>query len=344
MVQVLAEQKNCNVMGVGLGGATTNVYSVFDKRFNRTVSANLGMSYSICNVLKETGVENIKRWIPFEISETYLRDKLRNKMIRPTTIPNTMKELIVEHAVAREAIRLGIEHHRMLAVELRGVHRERTISEIWDDWEEGRKISLVDMMNLEYIIGTGGLLSHAPRRVQTELILLDAFQPEGVAKLVQDSVFMMPHLGVLSSVHPKAAMEVFDKDCLVRLGTCIAPKGQATEGTKVAELTIQMPDGSTLEDEATFGTIKKIPLEVGEKANVEINPTPGFDAGMGRGRSVKTVVEGGVVGITIDARGRPLTLPEDPEKRVNKLMEWFITMDAYPEDLLNEMRKRGQTD
>ena len=39
-----------------IGGATTDVFSVFDGVFNRTVSANLGMSYSICNVLTEAGV------------------------------------------------------------------------------------------------------------------------------------------------------------------------------------------------------------------------------------------------------------------------------------------------
>ncbi len=35
-----------NVVGVDIGGATTDVFSVFQDVFNRTVSANLGMSYS----------------------------------------------------------------------------------------------------------------------------------------------------------------------------------------------------------------------------------------------------------------------------------------------------------
>ena len=41
---------------------------------------------------------------------------------------------------------------------------------------------------------------------------------------------MMPHLGVLASVHPQAAMEVFEKDCLIYLGTCVAAKGQGKIG------------------------------------------------------------------------------------------------------------------
>ena len=41
-------------------------------------------------------------------------------MIRPTTIPQTLQELILEQAIAREALRLAFEQHKQLAVELRG--------------------------------------------------------------------------------------------------------------------------------------------------------------------------------------------------------------------------------
>ncbi|UCH36880.1 MAG: glutamate mutase L, partial [Candidatus Bathyarchaeota archaeon] len=98
-VQLIAKLFNQNVLGVGLGGATTNVYSVFDGKFVRSVSANLGMSYSICNVLKESGLENIMRWLPFDVDETIVRNILGNKMIRPTTLPATLQELLIEHAV-----------------------------------------------------------------------------------------------------------------------------------------------------------------------------------------------------------------------------------------------------
>ena len=132
MFQTIAKVYNANVIGVGLGGATTNVYSVYEGKFVRTVSANLGMSYSICNVLKEAGIANIMRWLPFKIDVVTVRNQLRNKMIRPTTIPQTIEDLMTEHAVAREALRLGFQHHKYLARPLRGIHRERDISEIFD--------------------------------------------------------------------------------------------------------------------------------------------------------------------------------------------------------------------
>jgi len=332
MFRAIAETYNINVIGVGLGGATTNVYSIYDKVFVRTVSANLGMSYSICNVLKEAGTENITRWLPFSMKEDDLRNRLYNKMIRPTTIPQNIDGLIIEHAVAREALRLGFAHHKSLARPLRGVQRGRTIADIFEQrtFEE----TYIDMLKVDFLAGTGGLLSHAPRRAQSALMLIDSFQPEGVTKLAQDSVFMMPHLGVLSTVHPKAAIEIFEKDCLVRIGVCIAPRGVAKRsGEDFMKVRVRMSDNSVMEESLKFGSIKRIPLEEGRKAEVEILPLQGGDVGQGPGRKRIAKVEGGVVGIILDARGRPLQFPENESQRKQSLFEWFKALDAYPEKL-----------
>ena len=48
------------------------------------------------------------------------------------------------------------------------------------------------------LIASGGVLSHAPRMEQTAMMLLDSFEPEGFTELAEDSIFMMPHLGVLA--------------------------------------------------------------------------------------------------------------------------------------------------
>ena len=341
MMQLIAKVFETNVLGVGLGGATTNLYSIFDEKFVRTVSANLGMSYSICNVMMEATMENIMRWIPFDIEEGDVRNRLRNKMIRPTTIPHTMEELMVEHAVAREALRLGLEHHRALARGLKGVKKKGSL---WDAsqikvFEEAEEESYLDMMRISIVAGTGGLLSHAPRRAQSLLILTDAFQPEGVTRIFQDSVFMMPHLGVLSTVHSKAAWDVFDKDCLVRLGTVIAPKGLASPGGRVMRVTLGMPDGSKIVEDLTFGEMKRIDLPEREEASVMIRPTRRFDVGAGPGKILNAKAYGGVVGVVMDARGRPLELPDEDGTRMEKLVEWFSALGLYPKQFLDDMRR-----
>ena len=157
------------------------------------------MSYSISNVLAEAGLANVMRWVPFEIDEADLRDRVKNKMIRPTTVPQTLEELQLEQAIAREALRLAFDQHRALAVGLKGVQTERTLSDAFDQTGGGE--SLIHMPDLDLLVGSGGVLSHAPRRAQSAAMLIDAFQPQGFTRLAVDSIFMMPHLGVLTSVN-----------------------------------------------------------------------------------------------------------------------------------------------
>jgi uncharacterized protein (TIGR01319 family) len=333
-MQLIADTYKQNALGVGLGGATTNIYSVVDGRFVRSVSANLGMSYSITNVMKEAGLPNIMRWLPFKLEEEDVASRLMNKMIRPTTIPQTLEDLIVEHSVAREALRLGLEHHKTIATRLKGVHVDRSIGDVFQ-----QKIAetYIEMMKIDIVAGTGGLLSHAPWRGQSFLILTDAFQPEGVTKMFQDSVFMMPHLGVLSTVYRDAAWNIFDKDCLVRLGTCIAPAGIGHMGEPVMAVELEMPNGDIMKEDLKFGEIKRINLGEGQEAKVTVTPHRGFNAGEGSGRRIESMIIGGAAGIVLDARGRPIYLPKDDTERKDILLKWFDAMDLYPSDELKEL-------
>ncbi|MEO0131789.1 MAG: glutamate mutase L [candidate division WOR-3 bacterium] len=328
LIENLGKQNNIDVLGVDIGGATTDVFSVFSGIFNRTVSANLGMSYSISNVLAEAGEANIMRWIPFEISVAEVRNRIRNKMIRPTTIPATLEELKIEHAIAREALRLALEQHKSMAVGLKGIQQERTISDAFAQKMTGE--TLVNMMNLNLIVGSGGILSHAPRRVQSALMMIDAFLPEGITRLAVDSIFMMPHLGVLTTVHPEAAYEVFEKDCLVKLGTCIAPVGEGKPGSKCVTVKFTHPEQGELEIGVNYGDICLIPLDRPVPKAI-VRPAKGFDVGAGKGKDLVTQLEGGVVGLIIDCRGRqPFNIPETTQARIEFLQKTIRALNAYP--------------
>jgi uncharacterized protein (TIGR01319 family) len=339
IMQLIADRENIQVVGVDIGGATTDIFSVFrtsqadphsPKVFNRTVSANLGMSYSIFNVVAEAGFENIVRWVPLKLDARDIRNRIRNKMIRPTTIPQTLDELMIEQAICREALRLAFVQHKSMAVGLKGVQQQRGIADTFSQQLSGQ--TLVDMMGLDMLVGSGGVLSHSPRRVQAALMMVDGFQPEGFTELTVDSVFMMPQLGVLSTVHEEAALQVFNKDCLVRLGWCIAPLGGAKvrEGRPCMKVEVQA-DGQTAGCEVKFGDIRLVPLAPGQKATVTVRPAKGFDVGVGPGQAAAREITGGSVGLILDGRGRPLRLPADPAIRTQKLNHWNRALGVYPE-------------
>ena len=329
IMETIARREHLNLIGVDIGGATTDVFSVFDGVFNRTVSANLGMSYSISNVLAETGLANIMRWVPFTIDEQTLRNRIKNKMIRPTTIPQTLDELQIEHAISREALRLALIHHKSLATGLKGIQQERTISDVFEQQTSGR--TLIDMLKLNLIVGSGGILSHAPRRIQSMLMMVDAYEPLGCTMLSVDSIFMMPHLGVLSTINEQAATDVFVRDCMIYLGTCIAPIGQGKEGDLCADYEIVFPDGRLVKDQLAFGELRLFALEPGMKANITLRPAKSVNLGTGAGAALTREVMGGAVGLLLDGRGRPLQLPAEQSARVAALKKWFNAVGLYPQ-------------
>ncbi|GAB4154001.1 MAG: GlmL-related ornithine degradation protein [Planctomycetaceae bacterium] len=329
ILQTIAERQGINAVGVDIGGATTDVFSVFDGTFNRTVSANLGMSYSISNVLAEATMPNVLRWVHVDMDERELRNRVKNKMIRPTTIPQTLDALIFEQAVAREALRLAYDQHKEFATTLKGVQQQRTVGDTFSQATGGQTI--VDNMKLDLLVASGGVLSHAPRMQQTAAMLIDAFQPEGITTLAKDSIFMMPHLGVLAQVHPQAALEVFERDCLIYLGTVVSPKGMGREGKLCFSFQVS---GATLNEsgDIQFGEMKRLKLGPGETAKISVHPARGFDCGEGPGKPVEREIRGGTVGLILDGRGRPLSLPDDSAKCRAAVSSWIDALDLYPKN------------
>jgi len=335
LIEMVAQKDNISVVGVDIGGATTDIFSVFQKQFNRTVSANLGMSYSICNVLAEAGLPNVLRWVPFDIDEKELTNRIGNKMIRPTTVPQSLEELVIEQAIAREALRLSFIQHKAFAVNLKGIQKERTISDAFEQSESGQ--SLVNMMELDLIVGSGGVLSHAPRRQQSAKMLIDSFLPEGITALAVDSIFMMPQLGVMANIGKKdlseqaraAAIEVFEKDCLIRLGTCIAPIGNFEGKKNILKAELHYSDGKKKEINLDHGELVIVDAAYDE-ISITLSPAAGVDVGGGFNEQVQTKIYGGEVGIIFDGRGRPLALDPDRKTRISDLKKWSKTFNEYP--------------
>jgi uncharacterized protein (TIGR01319 family) len=331
IMETIAEQNKISIVGVDIGGATTDVFSVLEGVFNRTVSANFGMSYSFSNVYAEAGHESVMRWVPFELDERELRNRIKNKMIRPTSIPYLLEELILEQAMAREALRLSFDQHKSLVTGLKGVQKQSDISALFGLGDEGSD-TLINMMEVDMVIGSGGVLSHAPRRHQTAMMLIDSFLPEGVTTLTVDSIFMMPQLGVLAEVHPKAATEVFERDCLIYLGDCVAPIGKAKSGQVVMQVTIDQTTTPVLS-----GQMIVIPASREEGPYLAtITPGRGLDVGAGPGKPLTTKLKGGTVGIILDGRGRrpfsfenAVTDLTETERR-DSLDSWNRALDLYP--------------
>ena len=345
MIRAVAETRNANILAVDIGGATTDIFSVVDEDLNRTVSANMGMSYSISNVLVESGVDAVARWLPFEVTERDLRNWNGNKMIRPTTLPQTFEDLMLEQAVAREALRLSMEHHRELAVTLKGVQAAPGFKDVFrSEVHTGRQ--LVRLLDTDIIIGSGGGLSHAPRRSQALMMLVDSLQPEGVTEIYVDSIFILPHLGILAEIDRDAAMSVLEKDGLVPLGACVAPVSARKYRDNDLLATVEVRgNGSPSHWELLAGGLRCVPLSDEPNDEVEIRVTPQryVDVGAGPGGPVRKRVKAGHVGLLLDGRGRPVGFPDGDHSRRMRVLDWMRRLEAYPDDLLAGYEQSNST-
>ena len=173
-------------------------------------------------------------------------------------------------------------------------------------------------MKLDVVIGSGGVLSHAPVRMQAALMMLEGFGLEGVTQLSVDSIFMMPHLGVLASVHPVAAQEIFENDCLVHLGCAVVPvySSKVPQSSVLAEVFLD----SRRVGEVRANEVVRILTPSRGKATIRVVPLKrSVNVGAGVGEVVERRVELGECGILCDGRNRPIVMSADTARAQNQV-------------------------
>jgi hypothetical protein len=92
----------------------------------------------------------------------------------------------------------------------------------------------------------------------------------------------------------------------------------------------EVPGLGNIDEEIKYGDMRLLPMPVGVKAKFKIEPARGFDIGAGKGDDREIDLEGGVVGLVFDCRGRPFRMPEDENKRVESITRWLTNLEVYP--------------
>ena len=219
VLKLLAIATGHRIMAVDIGGATTDVFTARADDVFRTVSANLGLSYSILNVAELAGIAPIRQLYHPHLTDAAMWNLIGNKHINPTRLARTPDEMLSEWASAAVAIREAVRQHLKLRD---GAKREAgPVREDLDELLKGprlppRPATPFTGTECDLLIGSGGILSHSPRPAATA-VPLDALAPAEDVELAVDSEFMFPHLGALAEVNPKLAVELVQKLGIVRL-------------------------------------------------------------------------------------------------------------------------------
>ena len=315
-IHYLGQSYNINVLGVDIGSASAAIAARRKGLKRRLTRADVGVGSSLSALLAQVKTENLTRWLPFEISEEALQDFLRNQETSPQRAPAAYREILLKLSVVREALRL------MLAQAKSTWQANETRRRKWSTWD--------------LIVGSGQPLTQLPHPALAALALLDALEPAGIFSLALDAFGLVGMLGGIASVEPLAAAQVAGYDALLNLGTVIAPFGIGRPGKTALKVKMTYRDKPELEMEIPFGAIEVIPLGANEKADLEVRVARNFGLhpdGGSFSRKMTAVVEGGVLGVIVDTRGRPIVLPDEDNERRRQLQEWLEKLAISKEQL-----------
>ncbi|MGE5373872.1 MAG: glutamate mutase L, partial [Bacteroidota bacterium] len=255
-----------------------------------------------------TSLEDIMRWLQLDISSNTLREYLFQKSIYPSAIPATRDEQAIAQAVARQALYLSVRQARK-------------------NFPTHARASSADLMPpLDLIIGGGGAISDGPSLGQSLLLMLDAIQPVGIQPLLLDQNNLLPMLGAAASRNNYLPVQVVESDAFINLGTVVSVIASANYGDQVLRTKLTYPDGTEARVDVKFGGLEVLPLPNGQVARLGLQPIHRSDIGLGPGKGGSVQVKGGALGVVIDARGRPLQLPNDPVRRRELMKRWLYAV------------------
>lgn len=309
MTRFVAERYGRATLALDAGSTSTSAFLYSQGRYTPAVLGAIGGGFGIGGLLAERSLEMIARWLPFPIDQQELAHWLLNKMLRPHILPATRKDLLIEHAVAREALSVAL-------------------AALWDE-RSGAPYDL--------LIAGGGVLAHAPHPGLAALTILDALQPRGdeagrAIEMHVDALSLLQACGALAFAAPDSALTLFERDLLnnTPLATCIVVLGGGRPGEPAVEVELRVVGGGSRQITVRHGQIARLPLTVGRKAQITLRPAGG--AWIGRSApgapvaSEEADVNGSALGVIIDARGRPLRLPDDPLTRQQCLWDWLVAL------------------
>ncbi|MAS34782.1 MAG: hypothetical protein CL610_12295 [Anaerolineaceae bacterium] len=303
MVEYLGKALGQNALAVDVGSAVSSLSTYIGGDVFTTIRTDIGQGHSAYDLLLTVGQEAIRRWLPFYITDEELVSYAHNKSLRPSTIPETLRDLYLEHAFLRAGI-------------------QELVAATRPAWEKVIQLPPGDSLPaFDPLIGAGATLTQTGSSGMTAMLMLDALQPHGMITLQTDPYGLLPALGALAHSRPDAAVQTIEESGLERLGVAFCLSGQPRAERPALDVKI-ITDDEQVEQRIDGGHLWVYPLSIGNEAEVEVRVLA-RGSSIGDRRRIKTRVEGGAAGLIFDARGRLLPLADDVRRRAMQMSTWL---------------------
>ena len=298
------------ILGVDLGASAATLAAAFGGELTLGVYPQLGLGEDLSSLLRFTSMNEIIKWIPLDIPADTVRDYLYQKSIYPATLPATPEDLAIEQALARQTLYLAIN----------------SLSRDFPRQAHRAAPALVPFF--EPILACGSVITRAPTLGQSLLILLDGIQPVGISTLILDQNNLLPALGAAASRNSILPIQILESGAFLGLATVVAPYTNARPDTPILNGRLVYQNGNESRVNIKQGSLEVFPLPVGQSGRLYLELYHHTDIGFGPGNtSEKGIpITGTALGLVIDARGRPLSLPSDAARRRDTVKKWLRTV------------------
>lgn len=204
---------------IDIGGATTDVHSIamgeptkpgvnmkgLEEPFaKRTVEGDLGMRYSAVSLWEAAGSRKLRKYLNDEDRKINLEENCRYRNQNIRMVPESAEEIKFDEAMAKVATELSMERHC------------GTIESIYTPMGAVYNQMGKDLMEVKYIIGTGGVLVHSEN--PANILNAGTFNKENPVSLrpqdpkyLLDKTYILSAMGLLAQDYPDKAVRIMKK-------------------------------------------------------------------------------------------------------------------------------------
>ncbi len=282
-------------LGVDLG-ASSSFACYSNQSKSSAVKVPYGTGAGVEQLLRDSSILEITQWLDGSQSEGQVQDALWQQSLFPASVPLSNHDLEVELALVRQVLR------RLMAELLQQPN--------------------VPSSRFEPILVSSSILNRVPDPRKALLAILDGIQPLGVTPVILDRHAIAPMLGAAAGLNPVLAAQVLETSAFTHLATVINAACKCRSGTPVLSARLEVSNGMTPAVKVKQGTIVALPLKYGEQAKLHLRKLRRLEIEDVDVTHAPINVTGGACGVVIDARGRPLDLPENVFQRRELLKSW----------------------
>ncbi len=309
-----------NLLALSLDGDAVQVFSVMNGVFSRTVTP-----------IGKPDPKKVARWVPHRSLSENLAEIMANMASHPRLLPATWDEHAVFLAILKEAVRAALTDHKASAIELRGVHRRRMISETFEVEVAGGD-TLIRMPVVHRIVVTGAL-SRLLSDSSLVSLVLDGVRPMGATKVYKDPDALLEVSGLLDGDGPDV------NGTLVSLAVIVSG-GQERDKPGSGWAFIDK-DGAIEELPVVSGEISQVQLGAYDRLEIVLEAGRQEDLGEGPGRKALTGVEPGFKDLYVDGRSR-LALERGDRITPDDALVWYKNLGLMPDQVLSRWAGRRE--